>query len=60
MLGVMKIVDDTTNAAQQISTLFSVKIGVMVFTDSRPLLEIFGSASQVAEKALRQSVAYLK
>ena len=59
MRGVMKIVDDTTNAVQQISTLFSVKIGLMVFTDSRPLLETFGSTSQVAGKAFRQSVAYL-
>ena len=31
-----------------------------IYTDSRPLLETLGSTSQVAEKALRQSVAYLK
>ena len=31
-----------------------------IFTDSRPLLETLGSTSQIAEKGLRKSIAYLK
>ena len=31
-----------------------------LFTDSRPLLESIGSSGQIEEKALRQTVAYLK
>ena len=31
-----------------------------MFTDSCPLLESLGSSGQIEEKALRQSVAYLK
>ena len=52
--------DDATNVAKQIRTLMNTKIGVKIYTDSKPLLETLGSTSQVAEKALRQSVAYLK
>ena len=31
-----------------------------LFTDSQPLLESIGSSGQIEEKALRQSVSYLK
>ena len=40
--------------------LLNTKIKVMIYMDLRPLLETLGSTSQVAEKALRQLVAYLK
>ncbi len=33
---------------------------VRLFTDTHPLLESIGSSGQIEEKALRQSVAYLK
>ena len=39
--------------------MLNSRIGVKIFADSRLLLETLGSTSQVAEKALRQSVAYL-
>ena len=38
----------------------NAEIDVRIFTNSRPLLETLGSTSQVAEKELRQSVAYVK
>ena len=38
----------------------NVNLRTKVFTYSRPLLEILGSSCQIKEKALRQSVAYLK
>ena len=56
----MLVVDDAKNAADQLKDLLNAEIKVKVFTDSGPLLETLGSTSQVAEKALRQSVAYLK
>ena len=37
-----------------------IQIKIRVFTDSRPLLESIGSLGQIEEKALRQSIAYLK
>ena len=58
--GVMKVVDDAVNSAQQIGELMNAEIDVRIFTDSRLLLEILESTSQVAEKGLRPSVAYLK
>ena len=51
--GVIKLVDDVVNTSNQLKIL-------KVFTHSRPLLATIGSSSQVAEKALRQLVAYLK
>ena len=36
------------------------KVPLKIFTDSRPLLESIGSTSQIEEKALRQSIAFLK
>ena len=56
----MKLVDDGVNTSQQLRILMNDAIDLKVFTDSRPLLEIIGCSSQVAEKALRQSVAYIK
>jgi hypothetical protein len=38
----------------------NVNVKTKIFTDSRPLLESIGSSSQIGEKALRQSVAFLK
>lgn len=60
MRGVMKVVDNAVKAAQQLGKLLNTKVMLKVFTDSTPLLETIGSSSQVAEKALRQSMAYLK
>ena len=56
----MKLVDDGLNMSRQLSTLIGKKIPLRIFTDSRPLLESIGSSSQIAEKSLRQSIAYLK
>ena len=56
--GVMKIGYDATNDAEQLKMLLNARIGVKIYTDSLP--ETFGSTSQVAEKTLRQLVAYLK
>jgi hypothetical protein len=58
--SLMKLVDDSTNLTKQLSKLMNVKIMTRIYTDSRPLLESIGSSSQVAEKALRQSIAFLK
>ena len=58
--GVMKLVDDSSNMSRQLSILMGKKIPLRIFTDSRPLLESIGSSSQIAEKSLRQSIAYLK
>ena len=52
--------DDTTNVAKELRMLLNSRIGVKIYTDLRPLLEILGSTSQVAEKAVQQSVPYLK
>ena len=58
--GVMLVVDDAKNAADQLKDLLNAEIKVKVFTDSHPLLETLGSTSQVAEKGLRKAIAYLK
>ena len=58
--GVMLAVDDAKNIADQLKILLNTEIKVKIFTDSRPLLETLGSTSQIAEKGLRQSIAYLK
>ena len=58
--GVMKIVDDAVNIKKQLKVLMKMEISLRVFTDSRPLLESVGSSSQVAEKQIRQSIAFLK
>ena len=58
--SLMKLVDDSTSLAKQMSKLFNTEIRTRIFTDSRPLLESIGSSSQIEEKALRQSVSFLK
>ena len=40
--------------------MLNERVELRIFMDSRPLSESIGSSSQVAEKALRQLVAYLK
>jgi uncharacterized protein YheU (UPF0270 family) len=46
--------------SRQLSILIGKTVPLKIFTDSRPLLESIGSSSQIAEKSLRQSIAYLK
>ena len=58
--GVMELVDDSVNLKKQLLMLLNIKIPLMVFTDSRPLLESIGSLSQISEKALRQTIAFIK
>merc|ERR1712240_404550 len=58
--GVMLVVDDANNVMDQLKDLLNAEIKVKIFTESRPLLETLGSTSQVAEKGLRKSIAYLK
>ena len=54
------MVDDANNVADQLKILLNTEVKVKIFTDSRPLLETLGSTSQIAEKGLRKSIAYLK
>ena len=42
------------------SQLLNANIKTRLFTDLHPLLESIGSSGQIEEKALRQSVSYLK
>ena len=58
--ALMRLVDDMTSQARQVTELLNVEVKTRVFTDSRPLLESIGSSGQIEEKALRLSVAYLK
>ena len=58
--ALMKIVDDATNLARQISQLLGLSIKTRIFKDLRPLLESIGSSAQIEEKNLRQSIIYLK
>ena len=58
--ALMKLVDDTTNLARQISPLLGIKISTRLYTDSRPLLEFFGCSNQIADKNLRQYIMYFK
>ena len=58
--SLMKLVDDSMNLARQLSKLMNIKVRTKIFTDSRPLLESISSSGQIEEKALRQSIAYLK
>ncbi len=52
--ALMKIVDDVTNLARQVSQLFGLSIMTRIFTDSRHLLKLIGSSGQIEEKNLRQ------
>ena len=58
--ALLRLMDDAVHMAKQVSQLLNVQLKVRLFTDSRPLLESIGSSGQIEEKALRQSVAYLK
>ena len=58
--ALMKMVDDATNQARQVSQILSLSVRTRIFTDSRPLLESIGSSGQIEEKNLRQSVMFLK
>ena len=46
--------------AKQLSQLLNADIKTILYTDLRPLLESIGISGQIEEKALRQSVSYLK
>ncbi len=58
--SLLRLMDDGVHMAKQLSQLLNVSMKVKLFTDSRPLLESIGSSGEIEEKALRQSVAYLK
>ena len=58
--ALLRLMDDGVHMAKQLSQLLNVKMKVRLFTDLHPLLESIGSSGQIEEKALRQSVAYLK
>ena len=58
--ALLRLMDDGVHIAKQLSQLLNVKMKVRLFTDSRSLIESIGSSRQIEEKALRQSVAYLK
>ena len=58
--SLLRLMDDGVHMAKQLSQLLNANIKTRLFTDSRPLLESIGSSGQIEEKALRQSVAYLK
>ena len=48
--ALVKVVDDTTSFARQLTRLLSKRLSVKIFTDLRPLLESIGSSSQIEEK----------
>ena len=56
----LRLMDDGVHMAKQLSQLKNVSMKVRLFTESHPVLESIGSSGQIEEKALRQSVAYLK
>merc|ERR1711867_19040 len=58
--ALLRLMDDGVHMAKELSQLLNVKMKVRLFTDLRPLLESIGRSGQIEEKALRQSVAYLK
>ena len=58
--ALLRLMDDCVHMAKQLSQLMGVEIRTRLYTDSRPLLESLGSSGQIEEKALRQSVSYLK
>ena len=58
--GVMLVVDDAKNVADQLKDSLNAEMKVKVFIDSRLLFDTLGSTSQVAEKGLRKAIAYLK
>ena len=58
--ALLRLMDDGVHMAKQLSQLLNVSMKTRLYTDSHPLLESIGSSGQIEEKALRQSVAYLK
>ena len=56
----LRLMDDGVHIAKQLSQLLNISMKTRLFTDLCPLLESIGSSGQIEEKALRQSVAYLK
>ena len=58
--ALLRLMDDGVHMAKQLSQLLNGEIKTRLYTDSRPLLESIGSSGQIEEKALRQSVSYLK
>ena len=58
--SLLRLMDDGVYMAKQLSQLLNANIKTRLFTDLCPLLESIGSSGQIEEKALRQSVAYLK
>ena len=58
--ALLRLMDDGVHMAKQLSQLLNEEIKTRLYTDSRPLLESIGSSGQIEEKALRQSVSYLK
>ena len=58
--ALLRLMDDAVHMAKQLSQLLNEGIKTRLYTYSRPLLESLGSSGQIEEKALRQTVAYLK
>ncbi len=58
--SLLRLMDDGVHMAKQLSQLMNKNMKIILFTDLHPLLESIGSLGQIEEKALRQSVAYLK
>ena len=56
----LRLMDDGVHMAKQLSQLLNISMKVRLFKDLCLLLESIGSSGQIKEKALRQSVAYLK
>ena len=58
--GMMKLVDDAVNMKDQLKILMNTEVPLKVFTYLGPLLESIESLSQITEKALRQTISFLK
>ena len=59
-ISLLRLMDDGVHMAKKLSQLLNVSMKVRLFTDFCPLLESIRSSGQIEEKALRQSVFYLK
>ena len=58
--ALLRLMDDGVHMAKQLSQLLNADIKTRMYTDLCPLLESIGSSGQIEEKALGQSVSYLK
>jgi hypothetical protein len=62
--SIIKIMDDTQFFAIQLEQLlfgvYSLKIPIKIFTDSKPVLESIGSIHRVEEKMLRKGISDMK